>query len=91
MPQFSERQEFSIQVEPPFSILLCRRSDIVEKDGVEISRSYHRHTRAPGEDVSTDCPELQAIAAALWTPDVVAAYQAHVQQALDALLLTPDP
>lgn len=80
MPQFTEHQEFQIQVEPPFSILQCRRSDIVKKDGVEISRQYHRHVRVPGEDVSNDCQELQVIAAALWTPEVVAAFQADQAQ-----------
>jgi len=32
----------------------------------------------PGEDVSNDCNELQACAAALWTKEVVAAYQTHL-------------
>jgi hypothetical protein len=75
MATFTERQEFQIQVEPPFSILQCRRADIVEKDGVEISRTYHRHVCMPGDDVSGECQELQAVAAALWTPEVIAAYQ----------------
>jgi len=32
----------------------------------------------PGEDVSNDCTELQAVAAALWTEEVIAAYQTHL-------------
>jgi hypothetical protein len=32
--------------------------------------------RTPGEDVSDDCEELQAVANALWTPEVIAAYEA---------------
>jgi hypothetical protein len=78
MAVFTERQEFQIQVEPPYSVIQCRRADIVEKDGIEISRSYHRHVRVPGEDVSDDCAELQTVAAALWTPEVIAAYQASI-------------
>jgi hypothetical protein len=78
MTNFTERQEFLVQVLPPFSILQCRRSDIVEKDGVEVGKTYHRHVCAPGDDVSNDCPEMQAIAAALWTPEVIAAYQANL-------------
>jgi hypothetical protein len=34
--------------------------------------------RTPGEDVSEDCAELQAVAAALWTPEVIEAYQASL-------------
>jgi len=75
---FTERHEHKLEIIPPFNIIQCRRADIVEKDGVEVGRTYHRHVRAPGEDVSEDCAELQAVAAALWTDEVVAAYQASI-------------
>ena len=75
---FTERQEHKLEIIPPFNIIQCRRADIVEKDGVEVGRTYHRHVRVPGEDVSGDCAELQAVAAALWTDEVVAAYQASI-------------
>jgi len=73
---FTERQEYKIEVIPPFSILQCRRADIVEKDGVEIGRTYHRHIKVPGDDMADECAEMQAIATALWTDEVIAAYQA---------------
>jgi len=75
---FTERHEHKLEIIPPFNIIQCRRADIVEKDGAEVGRTYHRHVRVPGEDVSEDCAELQAIATALWTDEVVAAYQAHI-------------
>lgn len=80
MAQFTERYEHKIEVIPPYSIIQCRRADIVEKDGVEVGRTYHRHCRLPGNDVSDDCAELQAIAAALWTPEVIAAYQGSIAE-----------
>ena len=73
---FTEHSEYKLEIIPPYSIIQCRRADIIEKDGVEVGRTYHRHVRVPGEDVSGDCAELQAVAAALWTPEVVAASQA---------------
>ena len=76
MASFTERQEHQFEIVPPYSIIQCRRADIIEKDGVEVGKTYHRHTRTPGEDVSDDCEELQAVAAALWTPEVIAAYEA---------------
>ena len=76
MASFTERHEHQLEIIPPYSIIQCRRADIIEKDGKEVGRTYHRHTRAPGEDVSDDCAELQAVAAALWTPEVIAAYEA---------------
>jgi hypothetical protein len=76
MASFTERHEHQLEIVPPYSIIQCRRADIIEKDGVEVGKTYHRHTRAPGDDVSNDCAELQAVAAALWTSEVVAAYGA---------------
>ena len=75
---FTERSEHKLEIIPPYSIIQCRRADIIEKDGVEVGKTYHRHVRVPGEDVSNDCAELQAVAGALWTPEVVAAYQASI-------------
>ena len=75
---FTERQEYKLEILPPFQIIQCRQANIVEKDGVEVGRTYHRHVRCPGDDVSSDCTELQAVATALWTQEVIDAYQAHL-------------
>jgi hypothetical protein len=71
---FTERQEYKVEIIPPYNILQVRRADIVEKDGKEVGRTYHRHCCVPGTDVSKDCAQVQAIAGALWTDEVVAAY-----------------
>lgn len=78
MANFTERHEHKIEIIPPYSILQCRRADIIEKDGVEVGRTYFRHCKSPGEDMSDECPEMQAVAAALWTPEVIEAYQSHL-------------
>ena len=57
-----------------------RRADVIEKEGVEIARSFHRHVLAPGDDVSGEDPKVQAVCAAVWTDDVVAAYQAYLAE-----------
>jgi hypothetical protein len=80
MATFTERYEHKIEIIPPYSILQCRRADIIEKDGVEVGRTYHRHVCAPGDDVSEECAEMQAVANALWTQEVIAAYQASLSQ-----------
>ena len=76
---FTERQEYKIEIIPPYSVLQCRRADIVEKDGKEVGRTYHRHAKAPGDDMTGECAEMQAVATALWTPEVVAAHQAYLE------------
>jgi hypothetical protein len=75
---FTEKKEHKLEIIPPHSIIQCRAANIVEKDGTEVGRTYHRHVRHPGDDVSGDCAELQAVANALWTTEVVAAYEASL-------------
>lgn len=48
----------------------------IKEDGVEISSKFHRHVIVPGADVSAEGAKVQAIAAAVHTPEVIAAYQA---------------
>jgi hypothetical protein len=55
-----------------------RTATIIERDGTEISRSFHRHVVSPGDDVTNEDPKVQAIANAIWTEEVIAAYQALV-------------
>ena len=74
---FTEKKEHKLEIIPPYQVIQCREANIVEKDGAEVGRTYHRHVRSPGDDVSGDCAELQAVATALWTADVIAAYKAY--------------
>lgn len=53
-----------------------RTATIIERDGQEISRSNHRHVLSPGDDVTNENPKVQAIANAVWTEEVIAAFQA---------------
>ena len=57
-----------------------RRRDQILKDGVEVASTFHRHVVNPGDDVSNEDPRVAAIAAATWTDEVVAAYQASLPQ-----------
>ena len=50
----------------------CTR--IIE-DGNQISSSFHRHVVAPGDDYSAEDAKVQAICAAVHTPEVVTAYK----------------
>ena len=52
-----------------------RVANIIEKDGVEIAKTYQRHVLAPGDDITNEDPKVQAIANTIWTPEVIAAYQ----------------
>ena len=69
--------------------LQIRKADVIEKDGVEIARTYHRHVLEPGivaagstaltpTDISGEDPEVQTIANAVWTADNKEAYRAYL-------------
>ena len=55
-----------------------RTANIIERDGLEIAKTYHRHVKHPGEDITNEDPKVQAIANAIWTEEVIAAYQALI-------------
>jgi len=70
--------EDKIEIVGDFKILQIRTKTAVMEDGVELSSSFHRHTIAPGADVSGESAEVQAIAAAVHTQAVKDAYAAHL-------------
>ena len=70
--------EDKIEIVGDYKHIQVRTATVIERDGVEISRSFSRHVAAPGDDVSGESTEVQAIAAAVHTAEVIAAYQAHV-------------
>ena len=57
-----------------------RTANIVERDGVQIAKSFHRHILAPGSDVSGEDSKVQSIASAIWTDEVITAYQVSLSE-----------
>ena len=51
-----------------------RTANIIEKDGAEISRTFHRHVVNPSNDISGEDAKVQAVANAVWTEEIIAAY-----------------
>jgi hypothetical protein len=60
--------------------LQVREATKIMKDGEEIAKTYHRWSFAPGSDVSEMPPNVQAIAAAAWTVEVVANYKVFLAE-----------
>ena len=57
-----------------FKHVQCREATIIKEDGVEISRSFHRHALAPDSDISGEPQETQDVCNAVWTDEVKAAW-----------------
>jgi len=58
--------------------LQVREATTIFRDGQEVTKTYHRWSFAPGDDVSAMPANVQAVAQAAWTPEVIAAYQAQM-------------
>ena len=76
----TEKQEWKVEVIPPYSVLQIRRADIILKDGEEVARSYHRHVLNPGQDVSKEAAVVQQVAGGVWTDECCAMYHEEVVQ-----------
>jgi hypothetical protein len=72
-----EKQTIVDQIEVTESgyvqVRTCTR---IMENGAQISGTFHRHVVAPGDDYSAEDAKVQAICAAVHTPEVIAAYQA---------------
>lgn len=55
-----------------------RQANIIQKDGKELARTFHRHVLMPGNDLTDQDAKVVAIANAIWTPEVIAAYQTQL-------------
>ena len=67
-----------IEIVGDYKHVQVRTATVIEEDGVELSRSYHRHVVSPLDDASGETAEVQAICAAMHTQAVKDAYQAHL-------------
>ena len=77
-----------IEVVGQYKIVQVRRADIVERDGIEIARSFNRNTLQPGTldadnnlvdtDISGQDTDVQAVCNAVWTQAVKDAYKSKL-------------
>jgi hypothetical protein len=57
-------------------IILYREATRIMEDGTELTKSYHRNSLTPGQDLTGIPANVVAHCNTAWTADVVAAYQA---------------
>ena len=72
-------EQDKIEVVGPFKHIQVRTATIIEEDGVEISRSFHRHVIAPDSDSSGESADVKAMVAQFHTDAVKAAYKKHLE------------
>ena len=67
-----------IEIVGDYKAVQVRTATVVTDDGVELSRSFHRHVVSCDDDISGEDAEVQAVCNAVWTDEVKAAYQAYL-------------
>jgi len=73
-----EQKVDKIEIVGDYKHVQVRTATVIEEDGVEQARKFHRHVVSPLDDTSGETAEVQAIVAAVHTDEVKAAYQAHL-------------
>ena len=68
-------EQDKIEVVGTHKIIQVRTATIIEEDGVELSRSFHRHVIAPDGDSSKESADVKAMVAQFHTDTVKAAYK----------------
>jgi hypothetical protein len=81
-----------IEIVGDYKHVQVRTATIVSEDGVELSRSFHRHVLAPrvksgdtwgDTDISGETTEVQAVCNGVWTSAVKTAYETHMDAQSD--------
>lgn len=60
--------------------VFVRQATIIKENDVEISKTFHRSSFYPGQDLTGQPANVLAIANAAWTAEIVAAYQEKIAQ-----------
>ena len=74
-----ETVQDKIEVVGEFKHIQVRTATVIKEDGVELSRSFHRHTVAPDSDLSGESADVKAMAAQFHTDTVKTAYKKHLE------------
>ena len=59
--------------------VLYREATRIMEDGNELSKTYHRSSLTPAQDLTGIPSNVVAICNVAWTAEVIAAYQAQVE------------
>jgi hypothetical protein len=59
-------------------IILYREATRIMEDGSELSKTYHRTSLTPGQDLTGIPANVVAICNTAWTAEVIAAYEASI-------------
>ena len=73
-----EKVQDRIEVVGEFKNIQVRTAQIIKEDGVEISRSFHRHVVTPSDDSTNESADVKAMVTQFHTDAVKKAYADHL-------------
>ena len=82
MALLKQKVQDKIEIVSAFKHIQIRYSNQIVEDGNVISESYERTVVSCGDYDAADAHNVRAIADAVWTADLVAAYQVSIQESL---------
>tara|TARA_R110001583_G_scaffold105449_1_gene253118 strand:- start:175 stop:432 length:258 start_codon:yes stop_codon:yes gene_type:complete len=78
LTEASENDKIEVVLSGDWSCVQVRNATIISRDGVEISKTYHRHVVMPDGDVSAEDAQVQAICNVVFTQDCKDNYAAFL-------------
>jgi hypothetical protein len=69
-----------LQLAAGYPVVQVRTATIIAEDGVEISRTFHRHVLTPDADLEAEDADVVAIASTVFTDEAKAAYAAAQEE-----------
>ena len=75
-----EEIQDKISVVGDFKHIEVRTATVIKEDGVELSRSFHRHVVAPDSDSSNESDDVKAMVKQFHTDNVKKAYAEHIKK-----------
>jgi hypothetical protein len=73
-----ETLQDKIEIVGEYKHVQVRTATVIKRDGVELTRSFHRHVVAPDADITGESTEVQAICTAVHSQAVKDAYASYL-------------
>ncbi len=79
MVHIQETIQDKIEIVGDFKHIQVRTATVIKEDGVELSRSFHRHVVSPDSDSTNESADVKAMVKQFHTDAVKKAYKAHIE------------
>ena len=77
-----QKVQDKVEIVSPFKHIQIRYSNQILEDGVKLSEAYERTVVSCGDYAAADEHGVRAIADAVWTQEIIDAYNAQLQESI---------